>query len=273
MASAAEPLAANLDLGAFAGAEELKKRIWFTLGALVVYRIGVHIPLPGVHKGSMEHLFGLDELWQAHAFQGISLLTGGGFAHDSVFALGILSLIISDILFAILSPFFPSLEALFKEGEQGRKQLNQYKRYLFVRVALAQAIIVLHGLEGSNRLYDAPSWSFRVTAIATLVTGAVFLLWLSEQITARGIGNGSRVLIVAGLIAALPDALAFRLSLSFTSPSALALAVLAVFLALSLVLLRTRSIVRSGRDELYIGGYAIPLIGAPVRGSHQESRT
>jgi preprotein translocase subunit SecY len=217
MASAAEQLAANLNLGAFSKATELKKRIWFTLGALIVYRIGSYIPVPGVDASVME------EMLRTHG-GGIlgmfDMFSGGSLGRMTVFALNIMPYISASIIIQLMSAAVPQLEALKKEGEQGRKKLNQYTRYLTVFIAFFQAYGIAIGLEGMRGSFAAavldPGWFFRISCVITLVGGTMFLMWLGEQITARGIGNGTSLIIMAGIVANLPSALASLLELGRT---------------------------------------------------------
>ncbi len=217
MASAAEQLASNLNLGAFSKATELKKRIWFTLGALIVYRIGSYIPVPGVDASVME------EMLRTHG-GGIlgmfDMFSGGSLGRMTVFALNIMPYISASIIMQLMSAAVPSLEALKKEGDQGRKKLNQYTRYLTVVIALFQAYGIAIGLEGMRGSFSAavldPGLFFRISCVMTLVGGTMFLMWLGEQITARGIGNGISLIIMAGIVANLPSALASLLELGRT---------------------------------------------------------
>jgi preprotein translocase subunit SecY len=214
MASAAEQLAANLNLGTFSKATELKKRIWFTLGALIVYRIGTYIPVPGVDASVM------GELLRQHG-SGIlgmfDMFSGGALGRMTVFALNIMPYISASIIVQLMSAAVPSLEALKKEGEAGRKKLNQYTRYLTVLIAIVQSYGIAVGLEGMRGSFGAavidPGWFFRLSCVVTLVGGTMFLMWLGEQITARGVGNGTSLIIFAGIVANLPSALVNLLEL------------------------------------------------------------
>jgi preprotein translocase subunit SecY len=208
MVSAAEQLAKNLNFGAFAKAEDLKKRIWFTLAALLVYRFGTWIPIPGINVAAFEELFKS----QSSGILGMfNMFSGGAVERMAIFALNIMPYISASIIMQLMSSVNPKLEALKKEGEQGRKQINQYTRYLTVLLAAFQAYGIAIGLEGSRSAAGAvvvePGLFFRMTTVVTLVGGTMFLMWLGEQITQRGIGNGISLIIFAGIVAGLPVAI------------------------------------------------------------------
>ncbi|MCR4520825.1 MULTISPECIES: preprotein translocase subunit SecY [Bosea] len=205
MASAAEQLAANLNFGAFAKADELKKRIWFTLGALVIYRLGTYIPLPGMNPDAVADLFRQTQSGMLGMF---NMFSGGAVGRLAIFALAIMPYISASIIVQLLSSVVPSFEALKKEGEQGRKTLNQYTRYLTLVLAVFQAYAIGVGLQGSGNLVLQPGPFFLLSTTITLVGGTMFLLWLGEQITSRGIGNGTSMIIFAGIIAEFPSQLA-----------------------------------------------------------------
>jgi len=217
MASTAEQLAANLNLGVFSKATELKKRIWFTLGALIVFRVGTYIPVPGVDATVM------GEMLRQHG-GGIlgmfDMFTGGALGRMTVFALNIMPYISASIIVQLMSAAIPSLETLKKEGESGRKRLNQYTRYLTVLIAMFQSYGIAVGLESMRGSFGAavidPGWFFRISCMVTLVGGTMFLMWVGEQITARGIGNGTSLIIMAGIVANLPHALATLLEMGRT---------------------------------------------------------
>jgi preprotein translocase subunit SecY len=209
MASAAEQLAANINWSAFAKADELKKRIWFTLGALVIYRLGTYIPLPGIDPAAFEASFLGQKQGVLDMF---NMFSGGAVQRMAVFALNIMPYISASIIIQLLSSVVPSLEAIKKEGEQGRKVLNQYTRYLTVILAIFQAYGISIGLEGRAGIVSDPGLLFRISTIVTLTGGTMFLVWLGEQITSRGVGNGSSLIIFAGIVAAMPDALTRFLS-------------------------------------------------------------
>ena len=217
MASAAEQLASSMSLGAFSKATELKRRIWFTLGALLVYRVGTDIPLPGVDASVM------GEMLQQHG-GGIlgmfDMFSGGALGRMTVFALNIMPYISASIIVQLMSAAIPSLETLKKEGESGRKKLNQYTRYLTVLIAVFQSYGIAVGLESMRGSLGAavidPGTFFRISCVVTLVGGTMFLMWIGEQITTRGIGNGTSLIIFAGIVANLPHALVTLLELGRT---------------------------------------------------------
>jgi preprotein translocase subunit SecY len=213
MASAAEQLAANLNLGVFSKATELKQRIWFTLGALIVYRLGTYIPIPGVDPTVM------GQMMSQHGgglFGMLDVFTGGALRRLTVFALNIMPYISASIIIQLMTSAIPSLETLKKEGESGRKKLNQYTRYLTVLIALFQSYGIAISLETMNGAVIDPGWFFRFSCVITLVGGTMFLMWLGEQITARGIGNGTSLIIMAGIVANLPTAFASLLEMGRT---------------------------------------------------------
>ncbi|MBB4017660.1 preprotein translocase subunit SecY [Chelatococcus caeni] len=210
MASAAEQLAANLNFGALAKAEELKKRIWFTLAALVVYRVGTYIPLPGIDPNAVADIF---RQAQAGVLGLFNMFAGGAVGRMAIFALNIMPYISASIIVQLLTSVVPTLEALKKEGEQGRKVINQYTRYLTVLLAVFQAYGIAIGLESSGNVVQDPGMFFRISTVITLTGGTMFLMWLGEQITSRGIGNGISLIIFAGIVAELPSAVAGTLEL------------------------------------------------------------
>jgi preprotein translocase subunit SecY len=210
MASAAEQLAAHMNLGAFAKATELKKRIWFTLAALVVYRLGTYIPIPGINPEALADVF---RQQQSGILGMFNMFSGGAVGRMAIFALNIMPYISASIIIQLLTTVSPHLEQLKKEGEQGRRQINQYTRYGTVLLATLQGYGIAVGLEGAGNIVTDPGMFFRITTVITLVGGTVFLMWLGEQITARGVGNGISLIIFAGIIAELPSALVGTLEL------------------------------------------------------------
>jgi preprotein translocase subunit SecY len=211
MASAAEQIASNFNLGAFAKAEELKKRIWFTLGALVVYRLGTYIPMPGINPDALAETF---KQAQGGILGLFNMFSGGAVGRLAIFALNIMPYISASIIIQLLTSLSPQLEALKKEGEAGRKVLNQYTRYLTVVLAVFQAYGIAVGLESSSgNIVLEPGLFFRISTVITLTGGTLFLMWLGEQITSRGIGNGSSLIIFSGIVAGLPTAFVNMLDL------------------------------------------------------------
>jgi len=183
---------------------DLWRRLWFLLGALVVYRIGAHIPVPGINPARLAELF---QSQQGGILGVFNLFSGGALSRFTIFALGIMPYISSSIIMQLMSIAVPSLEALKKEGEAGRRKITQYTRYGTVGLALFQATGIAIALESQAGLVIDPGMLFRVTTVATLLTGTMFLMWLGEQITERGLGNGISIIIFAGIAAGLPNAL------------------------------------------------------------------
>src|SRR5216684_1333086 len=233
MASAAEQLAASINFGAFSKATELKNRIWFTLGALVIYRLGTYIPIPGIDPTILTEIFSRN----AGGILGMfDMFSGGALGRMTIFALNIMPYISASIIVQLLTAVSPALEALKKEGEAGRKKLNQYTRMGTVILAAVQAYGIAVGLEGAGGAQSAvidPGLFFRVSTVFTLTGGTVFLMWLGEQITARGVGNGISLIIMAGIVANLPHALAATLELGRTG--ALSTVFIILFLVMSVV--------------------------------------
>ena len=213
MVSAAEQLAANINFSAFAKAEDLKKRIWFTLGALIVYRLGTYIPVPGVDPVELARLVQQNSTGILGWING---LAGGALGRMAIFALNIMPYISASIIIQLMTTVSPHLEQLKKEGEQGRKKMNQYTRYGTVLLAALQAYGISVGLEGQGGVVLDPGWFFRISTVITLTGGTVFLMWLGEQITSRGIGNGISLIIFAGIVAGLPSAIGHTLELGRT---------------------------------------------------------
>ena len=217
MASMVEQLAANINFKSFAKAEDLKKRLWFTLGALLVFRLGSYIPMPGVDAGVMA------ELTQQHSGGVLGIFnrfSGGALGRMSIFALGVMPYISASIIMQLMTVVSPHLAALKKEGESGRKKINQYTRYATVFLAAIQGYLLATGLEiMSSPIGSAvpdPGFFFRAVAAITITGGTLFLMWLGEQITARGVGNGISLIIFSGIVANLPQAIVATLELGRT---------------------------------------------------------
>ena len=235
MTSAAEQLASSFRWSALTQGE-LKDRLLFTLGALLIYRLGTFVPLPGIDAQAMASLFES----QAQGILGqLNLFSGGAVSRMSVFALSILPYISASIIMQLMQVAVPSLERLKKEGEQGRIKLNQYTRYLTVVIAAAQAFGIALALEGATStagaLVNDPGLFFRLQTVVTLTSGTVFLMWLGEQITARGIGNGISLLIYAGIVAAFPSAVSNLFEVGATEVGAAARSMLLVAIMIALL--------------------------------------
>ena len=217
MASAAEQLAANINFKAFSKAEDLKKRIWFTIGVLIVFRLGTYIPLPGIDPAVMAE-FARSQ--GGGIFGMVDMLSGGALSRMSIMALNIMPYISASIIVQLMTAVAPQFEALKKEGESGRRKLNQYTRYLTVLIAILQSYGAAVGLEsmqagGVSAVID-PGYFFRLTTVITIVGSTLFLMWLGEQITSRGIGNGISLIIFAGIVANLPSSIISALELGRT---------------------------------------------------------
>jgi preprotein translocase subunit SecY len=204
MASAAEQMAANLSWAALGKATDLRQRIFFTLGLLMVYRLGTYIPVPGIDGTALREFMD-----SAGAGIGgmLNMFTGGAISRMGIFALGIMPYISASIIVQLLTSMIPHLEQLKKEGEQGRKKINQYTRYGTVVLATFQAWGIAASIESGGLAHD-PGLFFKLACVITLVGGTMFLMWLGEQITARGIGNGTSLIIFVGIVAEIPHALA-----------------------------------------------------------------
>ena len=237
MASAAEQLAANMNFGAFQKATDLHKRLWFTVGALIVYRLGAFIPIPGIDSKAFADAFNTHSAGILGMF---NMFSGGAVQRMAIFSLNVMPYISASIIVQLLQSIYPPWDKLRKEGgEAGRKQLNQYTRYLTVVLALFQSSAIAFGLQTQRGLVFDPGPFFIVSTIATLTGGTMFLMWLGEQITSRGVGNGISLLIFAGIVARLGPALGQMLSLSqqgvMSAGSLIIIAVGAVAVMLAIV--------------------------------------
>jgi preprotein translocase subunit SecY len=232
MASAAEQLAANINFGALAKAGELKNRIWFTLGALIVYRLGTYIPLPGINPDALADIF---KNQQSGILGLFNMFSGGAVGRLAIFALNIMPYISASIIVQLLTSIVPSLETLKKDGEAGRKVINQYTRYLTVVLATFQAYGIGVGLESGQNVVIDPGTFFKVSTTITLVGGTLFVMWLGEQITARGIGNGSSMIIFAGIVAELPSAIAGTLELGRQGALSTAIILLVIVMSVAVI--------------------------------------
>jgi preprotein translocase subunit SecY len=232
MASAAEQLAANLSFSALANSEELKKRIWFTLGALIVYRLGTYIPIPGVDSNALQQFANQNS---SGILGWVNGLAGGALGRMAIFALNIMPYISASIIMQLMTTVAPSLEALKKEGESGRKKINQYTRYGTVLLAAIQAYGIAVGLQGQGGIVTNPGPFFLASTVITLTGGTLFLMWLGEQITSRGIGNGISLIIFAGIVAGLPSGVAALLELGRTGQMSIFVIMGILVLALAVI--------------------------------------
>ena len=189
---------------------DLKRRLWFLLGALIVYRIGAHIPVPGIDPNVLADLFNSQ---QGGILGMFNMFSGGALSRFTIFALGIMPYISASIIMQLMTVASPQLEALKKEGEAGRRKITQYTRYFTLVLALFQGIGIAIALEAQPGLVNDPGFMFRLVTVSTLLTGTMFLMWLGEQITERGIGNGISIIIFAGIVAGLPSAIGGLLEL------------------------------------------------------------
>jgi preprotein translocase subunit SecY len=210
MASSADQMAAGLNLSRFSQATDLKKRIWFTMGALIVFRLLSHVPLPGIDPVALASLF---EKTKGGVLDFFNMFSGGSLSRMSLIALGVMPYITASIVIQLATSLSPSLGALKKEGESGRKKLNQYTRYGTVALTIVQGYALAANLESwgradGNPAVVEPGMLFRLACVSALVGGTMFLMWLGEQITSRGIGNGVSLIIMAGIVSQLPVSLA-----------------------------------------------------------------
>jgi preprotein translocase subunit SecY len=201
MPSAAEQLAANFNFSSFGKATELRQRLLFTLGVLIIARLGTFIPMPGIDPTALAHMISQQSGGLLDVF---NVLAGGAITRMAIFALGIMPYISASIIIQLMTTVIPELETLKKEGEAGRKTINQYTRYGTVGLAALQAFGIAIGLEHMNGVVIDPGWAFRISAVITLTGGTILLMWLGEQITARGVGNGISLIIFAGIVARFP---------------------------------------------------------------------
>ena len=202
---------------------DLKKRLWFLLGALIVYRIGAHVPVPGIDPVQLEELF---RSQQGGILDMFNMFSGGALSRFTIFALGIMPYISASIIMQLLSVVVPHLEQLKKEGESGRRKITQYTRYGTLVLATFQGLGIAVALESQPGLVIEAGVVFRLTAVITLVTGTIFLMWLGEQITERGVGNGISLIIFAGIAAGLPRAVGGTLELARTGTFSIPLVIM-----------------------------------------------
>ena len=237
MASASEQLAANMNLGVFAKAKELQQRLLFTLFILVIYRIGTFVPIPGMDMQAFQAAF--DGGAAGGGLLGrLNMFAGGAVERMAIFALNVMPYISASIIMTLMKGSLPSLKELDKDGEQGRKQINQYTRYLTVFLAAFQAFGIARALQATPDAVINPGAFFQASTVITLVGGTMFLMWLGEQVTARGVGNGVSLIIFAGIVAELPKAIAhtFSLNQQGTVSELLLIFLIVLFVGLSMLI-------------------------------------
>ena len=253
-------MATNSQLGKSAAAGFPWSRLWFLLGALVVYRLGAHVPVPGIDPTALASLFKENSTGILGMF---NMFSGGALERFTVFALGIMPYISASIIMQLGSIVSPQLEALKKEGEAGRRKITQYTRYLTVGLALFQAFGIAVALEGQQGLVNDPGMAFRFVTVVTLLTGTMFLMWLGEQITERGLGNGISIIIFAGIAAGLPSALGglFTLVSNGSIPSFAAILIVILVAAVTYIVV----FVERGQRKILVN-YAKRQVGNKVYG-------
>ncbi|KPF45225.1 preprotein translocase subunit SecY [beta proteobacterium AAP51] len=243
---------------------DLRKRIVFLLLALVVYRIGTHIPVPGIDPVQLQQLFSSQAGGILSLF---NMFSGGALSRFSVLALGIMPYISASIIMQLMTYVVPSLEALKKEGEAGKRKITQYTRYGTLGLAIFQSLGIALALEGSPGLVLAPGFGFRMTAVVSLVAGTMFLMWLGEQITERGLGNGISILIFAGIVAGLPSAIGGLFELVRTGamsiPASLFIIAVVIFVTFAVVF------VERGQRKILVN-YAKRQVGNKVYGGQSS---
>jgi preprotein translocase subunit SecY len=243
---------------------DLRRRLVFLLLALVVYRIGAHIPVPGIDPGQLEELFKSQSGGILNLF---NMFSGGALSRFTVFALGIMPYISASIIMQLMTYVVPTLEALKKEGESGRRKITQYTRYGTLALAIFQSLGIALALEGSPGLVLSPGFGFRMTAVVSLVAGTMFLMWLGEQITERGLGNGISILIFAGIVAGLPSAMGGLFELVRTG----AMSIIVSIFILALVVFVTFAVVfvERGQRKILVN-YAKRQVGNKVYGGQSS---
>jgi preprotein translocase subunit SecY len=244
---------------------ELRRRVLFTLGMLAVYRLGVHVPTPGIDRLAMAAFF---EQQKNNLLGFLNLFSGGALEQFSVFSLGIMPYISASIILQLLTVVFPYLERLSKEGEVGRRKITQYTRYGTIVLSIIQGLMISMGLEGTRgpggfSLVLNPGWSFRIMTVITLTSGTAFIMWLGEQITERGIGNGISLIIFAGIVAGLPSAVST--TFTFVREGEMGALVALILLVLAVVLVGAIIFVERGQRRIPVQ-YAKRVVGRKMYG-------
>jgi len=248
---------------------ELKRRLLFTLAMLAVYRLGVHVPTPGIDRHAMAAFF---EQQKGNLLGFLNLFSGGALEQFSVFSLGIMPYISASIILQLLTVVFPYLERLSKEGEVGRRKITQYTRYGTVVLSVIQGLMISIGLEGTRgpggfNLVLTPGWSFRLMTVITLTSGTAFIMWLGEQITERGIGNGISLIIFAGIVAGLPSAVGT--TLQFVREGEIGVLVALVIVVLTVVVVGVIIFVERGQRRIPVQ-YAKRVVGRKMYGGQSS---
>jgi preprotein translocase subunit SecY len=248
---------------------ELRRRVLFTLAMLAVYRLGVHVPTPGIDRHAMAAFF---EQQKGNLLGFLNLFSGGALEQFSVFSLGIMPYISASIILQLLTVVFPYLERLSKEGEAGRRKITQYTRYGTVVLSIVQGMMISMGLEGTHgpggySLVLNPGWSFRLMTVITLTSGTAFIMWLGEQITERGIGNGISLIIFAGIVARLPSAVST--TMTFVREGELGPLVALVILVLSVIVVGGIIFVEQGQRRIPVQ-YAKRVVGRKMYGGQSS---
>jgi preprotein translocase subunit SecY len=243
---------------------DLRRRLVFLLLALVVYRIGTHIPVPGIDPNQLQQLF---KGQQGGILSLFNMFSGGALSRFSIFALGIMPYISASIIMQLMSYVVPSMEALKKEGEAGRRKITQYTRYATLGLALFQSLGIAVALESSAGLVNAPGMGFRITAMVSLTAGTMFLMWLGEQITERGLGNGISIIIFAGIAAGLPKSIGGLLELVRTGAMSIIVALLIVVLVAGITYFVV--FVERGQRKILVN-YARRQVGNKVYGGQSS---
>jgi preprotein translocase subunit SecY len=243
---------------------DLRRRLTFLLLALVVYRLGAHIPVPGINPGELQKLFQSQSGGILNLF---NMFSGGALSRFTVFALGIMPYISASIIMQLMTYVVPTLESLKKEGESGRRKITQYTRYGTLLLAIFQSLGIALALEGSPGLVMVPGFGFRMTAVVSLVAGTMFLMWLGEQITERGLGNGISILIFAGIAAGLPNAIGGLFELVRTG----SMSIFASLFIIALVVFVTFAVVfvERGQRKILVN-YAKRQVGNKVYGGQSS---